>query len=382
MKNKTNKNMIIAAIAVSLSASAALVPVLSNIAGAFPEWRDSVQLLITIPPLVIMLVSFVVPKLTKIYSMKLLTVSAYGLLIISGVLPYFIESFEILLISRVLMGIALGVLTPLSSSLPGLYFSDEENIDQATGTQAAFSSFGGILFSYLSGVVAQLFWKDVFLVQFLNVVPLIIILIFMKNERTVNVKEKPASIYIEETKMLNLFAFIMVVASVSFPLNLSLYIEETGLGLSSLGGFIGSMNSFIGFIIGLSFSKIRKTMGNNTLLFALLLISSSLLGMGFIINKSMFLVFSMMFGLGTSLTMPSLMSRIYSKVEKNRVVSAISGLTIMVSVAQFVSPYIINNAALLLGQNVSHRLLLSGFVLLGIMGVFEFYKRKILNEGE
>lgn len=363
-QNKIRKNIIIASIAVSLSSSAALVPVLANIANAFPDYKDSVHLLLTIPPLMIMLVSSIMPKLNQSYPAKSLSIFAYGLLVFSGVFPYFSNSVALLLFSRVLMGISLGILTPLSSSLPALYFNDDEDVDKSLGIQTAFASFGGIIFSYLSGVAAQYFWKDVFLVQILNLLPLVIILLFMKKDRIVEVEDNKEVIFVKEAQWINLLALATIIATITFPLNLSLYIEEQALGLSTLAGTIGSMNSLIGFVIGLLFFKINKRFKSYTVLIAIGIVMISLVFMALGTNLIGFYFLSMLFGFGTSLIMPSFVTLIYSKVERKQVVRAISSLTIMMSVAQFVSPYLINRLALLLGNGIRDRLSVAAILLI------------------
>ena len=64
MENR-KKNIVISALATSLSASAALVPVQSSIVAAFPDYANWVQLLISVPPLFIMEVQklIIVPPL-------------------------------------------------------------------------------------------------------------------------------------------------------------------------------------------------------------------------------------------------------------------------------------------------------------------------------
>ena len=372
-QSSNHKNVIVASIAVSLSASAALVPVLSNIANIFPDYKDSVQLLLTIPPLMIMLVSAIIPRLNNKFSAKNLSLFAYILLIISGVYPYFTNSFELLLFSRVLMGVSLGILTPLSSSLPALYFSDEDEVGKATGIQAAFASFGGILFSYLSGLAAQYFWKDVFLVQLLNLVPLIIILMFMNKERSVSLEDKTDFLIVKESIWIYAIALITIVATITFPLNLSLYIEEQTLGYSTLAGTIGSMNAFIGFIIGLLFSRINKKFKVKTILIALTLVATSLVLMAWGTNLQGFYFSSVLFGLGTSLIMPSLVTLIYRDVNKSDVLSAISTLTVMMSVAQFISPYIINRLGLILGNSISNRLSIAAMILISEIIILSVY---------
>lgn len=379
MNTDKKKYLIIISLAISLSASAALVPVLSSIAKEFPDWENWVQLLVTIPPLMIMISSLTVSPLLKYFSDKQLTIFGLVLVIFSGIYPYFSNSFPLLILSRVIMGLGLGFLTTISSSLPAGYFKDGSNRDKATGYQAAFSSFGGIVFSYLSGHVATIFWKDVFLVQLLNLIPIIFVLFFMESNKSFDIEKSPieesvssGNIFVKEGFLLTFLAFLCIIITVTFPLNLSIFVDERNLGTTNLTGIIASVNSFIGFLIGLSFSNINKFFKNKTLSLSLFLVGISFLIISQAQTAIVFLIGSTLFGIGTSIIYPSFLTNIYNKVPDIKIIPTIAMYTVATNVAQFVSPFIVNNIANLFGGSIEIRFILSAIsiVLLGVSILF------------
>ena len=354
MNRNFKNNLIIAVLSTSLSASAALVPVMSSIAKAFPDWVDWIQLLLTVPPLMIMFSSMLVSPLLKKFSDKGITVFGLILILFSGVYPYFFRSFPLLLLSRLIMGFGLGLVTTISSSLPAGYFKEGETRNKATGIQAAFSSFGSVVFSFLSGYIASIYWEGVFLVQLLNLVPLIFVLALMKKNQSFEVEDTALEkmvvsdeTFVKEGALLTLLSFICIVITVTFPLNLSIYVNSKGLGTDNLTGIIVSINSMMGFLIGLSYSKISSLFKEKTLPLSLFLV-----GLSFFLgvkaeSARVFLIASTMFGMGTSIIYPSFNNHIGEIVDE-KIVAVVGMYTLATNVAQFVSPFFINKLSKML----------------------------------
>lgn len=389
MENKTKKNLVIVALASSLSASAAIMPVLSSIAKAFPDWANWVQFLITIPTLMIMVASLLVNPLLKRFSDKSITVTGLILIIFSGVYPYFSKSFPLLILSRVIMGFGLGLVTTISSSLAAGYFPVGKDRDRATGLQAAFSSFGGVVFSYLSGWVASIYWEGIFLVQLLNLVPLVFVLLFMKSnesfkeEDSTNKESTPnGQFFVKEAVLLTVLAFICVTITVTLPLNLSLFIDSKAIGDTRLAGTIASINSFIGFLIGLAFPEINKIFKDKTLPLSLFLVGVSFLIMSKSTASAVFLMASTIFGIATSIIYPSFLTTIYREVPENKIVASIGMYTVATNISQFVSPFIINNIARIFSPTIEARFILAAvliFLLAGFILVYYSKKNKSLT---
>ncbi len=170
MTDSSLKILAISLLSISLSAGVALVPVLSDIAAAFPNRKEFVQYLITLPSLFMMFSSLLTNNLSKKISLKLIAVISIFIITFAGISPYWINSFGYLLYTRCMMGIGLGLLNTVVMSLPALYFNDSNTRDSAVGIQSAFVCVGGILFNILSGTVAIYGWKYIFLVQLLNII--------------------------------------------------------------------------------------------------------------------------------------------------------------------------------------------------------------------
>lgn len=377
-----SKNFIIATLASSLSASAALVPVLSSIAAAYPEWEAWVQLLVTIPPLFIMVSSMAVSPLLRIFSEKIIALLGLVLVLFSGVYPWFSDSFILLLLSRVVMGLGLGLVTTISSSLPATFFSHGDDRDKATGIQSAFSSFGGVAFSYLSGwIAANFFWKDVFLVQLLNIIPLFAVFFFMpqKEKKQKTTSSISSVFFAKDALFLVILAFLCISFTVTFPLNMSLFINKYNIGTTNLSGIISSINSFIGFIIGLSFFKITNIFKEKTLPLALLIVSISFFIISQAREATMFLLGSTLFGVGTSIIYPAFLTIIYADIRADSIVSAIAMYTVATNVAQFVSPFVINPMANILGDGIEKRFVLAGSLLVLLSVVFFVYSKTKKN---
>lgn len=375
MESKFKNNLVIAILATSMSSAAALMPVLSDIAKIYEEYKNYVHLLLTIPPLMIMVSSMLVGSITKKITTKQTTIIGLLLIIISGVYPYFTDSFILLVLSRVIMGFGLGLITTISSSLPARYFNEGSDRDYATGLQSAFSSLGGVLFSFLSGYIASRYWRGVFLVQFLNILPLFVVLLYMKpnfeDKKEIDTdkkKEETSKVLVKEAILITVLAFLSVVVNATYPLNMSLFVEQESIGTSEFTGVIASINSFIGFIIGMSFSRINNRLKGYTLSVALFIVSLSFITSASSVGKASFLIGSTLFGIGTSLIYPGFLTAIYKNIKKEDILPAIGMYTVAVNIAQFVSPFIINNISLLLGEGIRYKFILASVIIL-ILGV-------------
>ncbi len=381
MDRKSKDNIVVAILSSTMSAAAALMPVLSSIAKVFPDQAHLIHLLLTIPPLMIMISSLLVSPLLKILSSKNITMLGLGLIIFSGVYPYFSNSFLLLVLSRVLMGLGLGLIVTISSSLPARYFSSGEDRDRATGLQSAFSSLGGVLFSFLSGFVAHYYWKGVFLVQLLNLIPLIIVFLLMRPNFNQEVdtpslgNHKVGKIFVKEALLITILAFICITISATFPHNLSLYVDRKNIGTTNFTGIIASVNAFGGFLIGMIFHKINSYLKNYTLSTAFFIVGISLLIASQALNPLTFFAGSLLYGIGTSLIYPAFLTNIYHIIPDGDIVPAIGMYTVAVNIAQFVSPFIMNTLSGIIGPGIEHRFIFSA-IAITILGIITIIFKK------
>lgn len=344
----------IALISISTAAAIALVPVLAQINKMYPDYERWSQLLLTFPALFLVFSAPLTRGMMKRFSGKGVTIVSVSIIFFAGISPYWIEGFGYLLFSRALLGIGLGFLNTVLSSLPALYFEDDSLRNLAAGIQAAFISGGGILFNFLSGTLALGTWKRVFLVHFIHVIPLFIAIVIMpavpkaEEEPEIKRETKSAGFAGSSIAALSFFCFLLLA---TFPLNLSVFTDQRGLGNSQFVGMLASFNSVWGFIIGLLFSNIYKKLKHYTLPTGLLVTALGLFTVVLCGNSWILLVGSFLFGIGTSLIAPSFNVKIYEQVPKKQVVTAIALFNMGSNLAQFASPFVINTLAKIVALN-------------------------------
>lgn len=351
MKVYKNRLLTISLLSIPLSAGVALVPVLSDIAHAFPDQQKYIQLLITLPSLFMMFSSFVTDKISKISSLKFVSLVSVLIIMFAGVSPFWINSFGYLLFTRVLMGLGLGLLNTVMGSLPAIYFEENSKRDFAIGFQSAFVCIGGILFNILSGFFAKYKWQFVFLVQLINVIPLLTaVLIMPKIKPLHSTKTKKSKIFVKNAMSISIISFLIIIITCTYPLNISMFVKSQNLGTSQFVGVLTSVNSAIGFIIGLIFGKIFKILKEQLLTLGLFLSAIALLIAAFAPNQIIFLFGNICFGIGTSFISPSLYSMLYKRVEPTEIVSSVALLGVFSNISQFVSPFIINPLSKILNE--------------------------------
>lgn len=166
-------------------------PALADLAAAYPNVPYANILLIsTIPQLCGIPVSLITGKIagSKV-KYKTLTALAATCALIGGVLPFFIRSFPIILLSRVIFGLSYNISVPLTNSLPLLYF-DKQKAANLMGIGATAQSVTGTLVHFLAGVVCAVNVHLTWLVHLYLAIPLIGILICLPEpEKQENAKE-------------------------------------------------------------------------------------------------------------------------------------------------------------------------------------------------
>lgn len=381
MPNNSRKILAISLLSIPLSAGAALVPVLSDINAAFPDKNESIQFLVTLPPLFMMFSSLLTDKLSQKIPFKLISAISIFIITFAGISPYWIDGFGYLLFTRALMGIGLGLLNTVTMSLPALYFDNSKTRDFAVGIQSAFVCAGGILFNVLSGVLAKYSWKDVFLVQILNILPLLAAIFMMPDVKNdVDLKSKKQKLFVKNAMPIVTIAFITIILTCTYPLNLSMFVENQNIGNSQFVGLLAGINSAIGFFIGLIFGQIYSKTKNFTLPIGMTIVSAALFIVTFSQNQTVMLIGSVCFGIGTSFVSPSLYSIMYTSVKPEEVVASAAMLGVASNVSQFVSPFIINPIANFVPtDNIEgSRFVLTGGLVL-IMAVILFVKNKPIS---
>jgi len=146
-------------------AISAPVPVLPQMMRAFagdPQIGRLITLVAVLPAFAIALVSLVAGAIAdRIGKRRLLTISA-GIFAVSALAPLWLNSFALILVSRVITGVAMGMMIVPAVALTGDYYSGPTR-QRWFGIQQGATAVAGVAVSTLSGALGEMGWRFAFL---------------------------------------------------------------------------------------------------------------------------------------------------------------------------------------------------------------------------
>lgn len=163
----------------TIMASAAVSPALPAIASAFPNIdQTTIKLIITLPSLVIVPFSLLSGWLAARFRVK--TILAAGLIayLIGGIGAGLMSSIGGVLAMRMVLGVGVGLIMPLSNTLIFEYFNGEERT-KMMGLAGSVNQLGGMIFLSVSGILACYSWRYSFFVYALAVLSIILTSIWL-----------------------------------------------------------------------------------------------------------------------------------------------------------------------------------------------------------
>ena len=217
-----------------------------------------VKLVLTIPALMIAVISPITGRLIDRHGRLRLLWFALVLYAIAGVSGYFLEGLYTILLSRAVLGISVGISMTIVITLIADYFQGMER-QKFVGLQVAFMSLGGIVCISVGGVLADLGWRYPFLIYLFSLVVLPFSIFFLreppisnKGDETIQkAKAHPIIwlLFVNTTLMWIIFFLI--------PVQIPFYLTTIGIESGSMMGAAIAISTAFSAISSFSYSKIR-----------------------------------------------------------------------------------------------------------------------------
>jgi len=267
----------ILALSFILTSSLAVSSCLPEMFVAFPDHsRSSVEMLMSVPAFSMIFMIAASPVILKYCKERIMITT--GLLIygITGIAPLFFPSFSVIFLSRLFMGIGLGLLNTKAVSMIGERFSG--NLQQRLqGIRCSMETLGQAALTMIAGQLLGMKWNYAFLIYGTGFLILLMYLKFVP-ERT-----EASDCTVQKTKITYKMAIqewiiilqnailggIIVCSSVTNSLRIASYVTEKGLGTDVNGATILSISTLVGFLSGLIFGNLIKTFKQYMLPFSL-----------------------------------------------------------------------------------------------------------------
>lgn len=270
MQNKLSIKFAILSISIFLMSHLAIAPAIPKLFEIYNGADKniglaSVESLVTIPAMMItifvILSNFVVAYLGKKNTILL----GLFLILVSGVLPFFVTNFKIVFICRLLLGVGIGLYNALSISIISDYYEKEERASMI-GMRTAFLNIGKALTTFIAGYALLIGANYTFLVYLLVIPVFIFFYIAVPKKENVTKKVKSSVTFNLEILILMFITFFVGISYIGATIKIpTLLITKYSLATETSSNLL-TILALSGIIIGFIFGKLTKIFEQKTML--------------------------------------------------------------------------------------------------------------------
>ncbi|MEO5999382.1 MAG: MFS transporter, partial [Chitinophagaceae bacterium] len=285
-------------------------PALPQMAIVFANVENAqflVKLVLTIPALMIAIFSPITGLLIDRYGRLTILRLSLVLYAISGTGGYFLNNLYHILISRALLGAAVGMSMTIVITLIADYFEGIER-QKFVGIQIAFMSLGGIIFIGLGGILADFGWRYPFLIYLSSLLVLPLCILFL-DEPAIVQKSNKAKQHIKAPLiiwMLFINTMLMWIIFFLIPVQIPFHLKVLGIQKNSLIGAAIATSTAFSAVSSFSYSKIKGRL-NFLSVFAMgyFLMAAGFVCMSISNTYALVVIAMMLSGLGMGMMIPN-----------------------------------------------------------------------------
>lgn len=331
-----------------------IIPVLGIVNEKYQNYGTSmVQLLQTLPYLLIIVGSLVIGWMTTKISKKKIILIGLSIIGICGVAPFFTESFAILFISRLLIGFGFGIVSPMNTAIVADFFEPEERAGYM-GLHVVGMGVGAMVGNLLGGILAGFGYRYFYLVYLVAFVAMFGVMSSLIETPPV-ANEKASDM--KMTKMvylISLASFVHTLFINAYSTNIGIYILDNITSDTGITGIVTAVNSAFALICGAVFSKISGLLKEYTLPFSIFAAAAGYGVLLFVPGIAGVYIVSALCGVSLSCFMAIGSYLISISVEKEAVAKASGIFSIVGGIGGLIAPIFMGNAAkAVLGANIA-----------------------------
>lgn len=355
-------------------------PVLGDIAAYYKGVRvDLIQMLITAPALISVVIALVSGGLVLVIAKKDLLLAASLVAGITGVIPLFADGFYILFGCRVVFGISLGLATTLNTAVVADFFTGKERVT-AMGIQGACVGLGMVAVNTIGGILGQGGFRQAYWINVIGFISFFVILFCLPRTRRGEKRERQKLVIGKPVYIMAAFSFLEFFFLIAFSTNIAMHLQGSLAGSSAAAGYLTGIFSGIQIVAGFVLGYITKVFKKQTATAAM--ISFSLGAVLLVAGPSSFPLLAAgaaLCGISQGVFIPTGMVFVANAVPPISAAMASALYTCGMCIGQFLSPIIVNQTAGLLFGEVTTTyvyIVCAAGMLLSAAGMF-FWQRKI-----
>lgn len=358
---------------ITVMAGAMIAPAIASIAAAFPNATPlQINILTSLHAGLVVPFSFFSGYLVKRFSKKHILMFSTLLYLVAGIGGSFSPSIEFMLATRALLGVAVGIMIPISITLISDYYEGEERT-RTLGLQSAATNLGGIIAILVSGYLANFGWNFSFFAYGMAAFIFVLVTLFLPYKKPIPISEhKPANDKLDpRVFLLGIYMMLTFIVFFGIPSNMSLFLRELDVTDTVVNGIIIATCSVGGFLGGLSLAFFRRVLKS---FFIPLQVSYMAVGFSLItfFNDSLWAMGAgvLILGFGYGSTVPVIFDK-SSKIHSGAATATATALLVSaIYLGQFLSPVVLGSVTRWFGDGTvtfAYNAMTMGLILVAIL---------------
>ncbi len=341
MENHKNKMQLLAILSLSMANSlvgTGISPALETIRAYFSEAPQLlVQMIVSLPSLMVIVVSFFFSMLSRKLSMRTLCLMGYSFFTVGGLLGGVCSSIYAMVITRVIIGIGYGIMMPLSIGMLA-YFYDSDEQQQLNGKVVIWSSVSSILCMIAAGYLAGISWRWVFWVYLFGIPCMILCRKYIPNVTVASEGNQISLSVIRKTGLYAIGTFVIFVSYFAILNNFSGIALNEGTVSEASVGFVMPIMTVSSLATGQYAEWFKRKLERFTMPAVWVLAVAGFLSL-LVRNSLIFSIIGLIFfGMALALAVSTLNAEAGMVCSKDEALSVGTVIMFMRSFGQFISP--------------------------------------------
>lgn len=333
----------------AFSISTALPPMLDYYGPTYTA--SQVELLVSVPSFSVVAMLLLNPFVDRWLNDRQLIMTGLILLSSAGIFPFFVQLYPLVLLSRLVFGMGIGLINAKAISIISQRYQGKERV-QMLGIRGSMELIGGASCSLLVGQLLKIHWTLAFLIYGLGFIILAMYLLFVPPIEQAEKKETQKSKQGLDQKdlamilgMALLAGFVICINS-SISLRVPLFQIDGKTIASGQSALVLSLEQGIGIVAGLSFASLIGHIKHRLLPMALFCLSICLLGISLANNLLILILSSVGVGFFYNIILTIIFNRLSERIAKNLLNKATAYVLLGCNLGSAVSPYVLKVLAL------------------------------------
>ena len=333
----------------AFSISTALPPMLDYYSPTYTA--SQVELLVSVPSFSVVAMLLLNPFVDRWLNDRQLIMTGLILLSSAGIFPFFVQLYPLVLLSRLVFGMGIGLINAKAISIISQRYQGKERV-QMLGIRGSMELIGGASCSLLVGQLLKIHWTLAFLIYGFGFIILAMYLLFVPPMEQAEKKETQKSKQGLDQKdlamilgMALLAGFVICINS-SISLRVPLFQIDGKTIASGQSALVLSLEQGIGIVAGLSFASLIGHIKHRLLPMALFCLSICLLGISLANNLLILILSSVGVGFFYNIVLTIIFNRLSERIARNLLNKATAYVLLGCNLGSAISPYVLKVLAL------------------------------------